>query len=897
MSIRERPVRGHGGAQRGIRKLFRPNHIPTVIALLVTMAAALFGEIQNRAYFEQSERSTVADHVSLVRARLEGKINANIHLTHGLIGTLATEPDMNQERFSRLASHVFEQENQLRNLAAAPDLIIRMVYPLAGNAAALGLNYTTNAAQRDAALKVRDSGQVIMAGPVDLVQGGRGFVARFPVTYDDATGQPQFWGIVAAVIDAEALYTAAGLNDPDAPIEIAISGEDGTGARGSVFFGDPSILQDTPVTAEVALPNGSWVLSARPKAGWSNSPPNTWLLRTIMGVGVALVLIPVLLAGRLNEERRRRMIDQRRRELELTRLSRRLELALATSQIGIWEMNLTTGELSWDERMEELYGLPKGMDVNGYTHWRDALHPEDLERAEQEFNAAVQSGTQYVSNYRVVTPSGEIRHIRAIGAVYQDPGSDPRIVGVNWDVTADAQLSEALLHAKTQAEAKNFELEAAKARFEHSALHDPLTGLPNRRYLDEILEMHARQDNRRDGGAAILHIDLDRFKQINDTLGHAAGDAMLTHAAEVIVSAVREDDFVARVGGDEFVILSAGQKSYNDLRKLAERVIDEMRRPVSYQGHECRVGVSIGIACGDRSDVAPKQILVNADIALYRAKRRGRNRCEFFSEALQAEIITTKHTADDILNGLDDNAFVAYYQPQFDAKTLDIVGVEALARWQHPTRGLLLPDNFMAIAEDLNVVATLDKMILEQALAQRVFWKSQGIAIPRVSVNVSARRLADEKLVDTLRALDITPGTVSFELIESIYLDESDTMVSWTIDQIRELGIDVEIDDFGTGYASIISLLQLRPTRLKIDRKLIMPIVSSTGQRALVRSIVDIGTSLGVEVVAEGVETLEHARVLRDMGCTILQGYVFARPMSGDDISSFVRSNRWREAG
>ncbi|WP_404406482.1 EAL domain-containing protein [Pelagibacterium halotolerans] len=881
---------------RGIRALFRANTIPTIIALAVTVAAAFFADYQNRAYFEQGQRSAVLDHLSLVRARLEGKINADIHLVHGLVGTITVEPRMNQDRFSRLASHIFEQDNQLRNVAAAPDLVVRMVYPLAGNASVLGLDYNANAAQREAAMRAKDTGQMVLAGPVDLVQGGTGFIARFPVSYRDALGHSHFWGIVSAVIDAEALYTQAGLGDPESPFEIALSGRDGKGADGSVFFGDPAILKDDPVTATVALPSGSWLLAARPVGGWSTTPPNTWQLQLILAVGAALVLIPILLASRLSEERRRRVIEQRRREIELARLSRRLELALATSQVGVWEMNIVTGDLSWDDRMNEIYGLPTDGGSRDYTHWRNALHPDDLERAEREFKEAISSGSRYMSNYRVRTPAGEMRHIRAIGAVYQDPGSSPRIVGVNWDVTADAELSEALMRAKTQAEAKNFELETAKARIEHNALHDPLTGLPNRRYLDEILDMHARDDTQPRVEFSILHIDLDRFKQINDTLGHAAGDAMLIHAAEILKSSVRRDDFVARIGGDEFVILCIDRKASDELKRLSERIIEAMRQPVTYQGHECRFGVSIGIASGNGT-VSPKQMLINADIALYRAKRRGRSRYEFFSEELQAEIVNTKRTADEILNGLESNAFVAHYQPQFDARTLEIVGLEALARWQHPTMGLLGPDRFMDIAEELNVVATLDKQILEQAIAQRTEWQKEGVAVPRISVNVSARRLADETLVDTLKALKIAPGTVSFELVESIYLDESDTMVSWTIDQIRELGIDIEIDDFGTGYASIVSLLQLKPNRLKIDRQLIMPITASVAQQGLVRSIVDIGASLGVEVVAEGVETLEHARILKEMGCDSLQGYAFARPMSGESVADFIHSERWRQTG
>ena len=316
--------------------------------------------------------------------------------------------------------------------------------------------------------------------------------------------------------------------------------------------------------------------------------------------------------------------------------------------------------------------------------------------------------------------------------------------------------------------------------------------------------------------------------------------------------------------------------------------IEEMRDPIPYMGHECRCGVSVGIAYrrGEKTD--DKRLLIDADIALYRAKRLGRNRFEFFTEALQAEIVSNKNMADEILTGIEQGQFIAWYQPQIDARTMKLSGVEALARWQHPTRGIVAPDVFLPIAEELNVVATIDRLILEQTLSWMSTWRARGLVVPRASVNVSARRLRDENLIKSLKKLEIPRNTLAFELVESIYLDENDDMVSWNIDQIRELGIDIEMDDFGTGYASIVSLLKLQPQRLKIDRQLVKPILESEGQRRLIASIVDIGHSLGISVTAEGVETHEHARILAELECDSLQGYAFAKPLSPADLENFV---------
>ncbi|RYE83663.1 MAG: GGDEF domain-containing protein, partial [Hyphomicrobiales bacterium] len=330
------------------------------------------------------------------------------------------------------------------------------------------------------------------------------------------------------------------------------------------------------------------------------------------------------------------------------------------------------------------------------------------------------------------------------------------------------------------------------------------------------------------------------------------------------------------------------------LGDLADRIIIRMRQPVNYEGHECRFGVSVGIATALGTQVDPRKLLVDADIALYKAKSRGRNRYEFFSQELQAEVVKTKRVADQILQGLDRGEFEPWFQPQFDARTLDVVGCEALVRWRHPTEGILAPDAFLSVAEELNVVGTIDRLVLEQSLKWQAEWLAAGLNVPRISVNVSSRRLGDEQLVPSLRELNIKPGTVAFELVESIFLDEGDDVVHWHADQIKELGIEIEIDDFGTGYASIVSLLKLKPKRLKIDRQLVMPVVESTAQRHLVESVIEIGKSLGIDVVGEGVETMEHARILRDLGCDVLQGFAFARPMAAAKVADFVRAESWR---
>lgn len=878
-------------AKAALKNGFRPRILSGLIAAVLVIGGGVYLDQQAAGLDEQNLRASVRDQVSLVRAKLEGNINANIQLVRGLVSTITTEPNLGQLRFEALAKNLFEEDGQLRSVAIAPDLIVTMIYPEAGNEKALGFNYREAPAQRTSVFAARATGQLVLVGPISLVQGGQGFVARFPVFVHDVE-PPRFWGIVSAVIDTERLYTDSGLRDPNLSIDIAITDKSATAESREPFFG--TALTGEPVRAEVFLPPARWEISAQPKKGWGRDPVELWLLRLALVVCGTLILLPLFFAGRLSNERRRHYNELQLRETQLDSVSRRLSLALKTSQIGIWEMDMENNNLVWDGRMNELYGLPHDTE-RGYLSWHAALHPDDRLQAEAEFAEALLTG-RYQSVFRISRPDGQTRTIKAIGAAYEDPQSNRKIVGVNWDITADMALTEELKRSTALTEARNAELEAARVSIEHNALHDSLTGLPNRRYLDTILKQNAASGYDETGSIALLHIDLDRFKQINDTLGHAAGDAMLVHVSHVLRACCRQDDFVARIGGDEFVIVCSAVAGHSFLGTLAERVIARMREPVDYEGHQCRIGVSIGISAEYSPNIDVSRLLINADIALYRAKGHGRNRLEFFSEELQAEVTNTKRVADEILGGLERQEFIAYYQPQFDAKTHDVVGVEALARWRHPVLGIRAPDSFLAIAEDLNVAATLDRMMLEQAMADLERWDDLGINVPRASVNVSHKRLHDATLIAGLKLLNLAPGRIAFELVESIYLDESDAIVAWNIDQIKDLGIDVEIDDFGTGYASIVSLQKLRPSRLKIDRQLVDPIINDPQQRQLLSSIVEIGKSMGIEVVAEGVETMEHAAILRDLGCDILQGYAFARPMNRDDLEAFLLSERWREA-
>jgi diguanylate cyclase (GGDEF)-like protein/PAS domain S-box-containing protein len=595
-----------------------------------------------------------------------------------------------------------------------------------------------------------------------------------------------------------------------------------------------------------------------------------------------------------NRELETALAQLSRREVDLRELTQRFQLAIEASGYGIWEANVETGMAVWDRRMHEYFELPYidgRVDDDDFVRY---LHPEDRDHVQATVAEAIARESHYSCDYRIVTKSGKIRHLKAMGQTHRSADGRLKFIGIALDVSEQHQKNEALIAAKDDAEAKRAELEAMHAMLQHNAMHDPLTGLQNRRALDEALERLAGEPHDPAKRVTLLHIDLDRFKQINDTLGHAAGDAMLVHAAEVLRKNTRKGDLVARIGGDEFVVLVQNNGANKDISTLASRIIERMNIPLDYQGHECRFGVSIGIAREQTRRSSVRQLLVNADIALYRAKAHGRNRFEFFTSNLQAEIRRNKTLADQILRGLENREFVPWYQPQFCAKNHRLTGVEALVRWNHPERGILTPDQFLKNAEEINALATIDGHVLEQSLSDRISWAAKGLIVPKISVNVSARRLRDDQLLKSLKDLSITPGQIAFELVESIYLDDDDEVITRNIRRLKNLGIDIEIDDFGTGHTSIVSLLKLEPKRLKIDRQLVQPMLTSSREFSLVRSIIEIGTSLDIETVAEGVESMTHAVRLEEMGCWTLQGYAFAKPMRASDLVDFVNAGAWK---
>ncbi len=571
-----------------------------------------------------------------------------------------------------------------------------------------------------------------------------------------------------------------------------------------------------------------------------------------------------------------------RSEREFQDILRRLELALDASQIGVWEHDLDRNVISWDAQMHRLYRTGRSSGPVATAVWADAIHPDDRLRAEGEFDAAVAERGQYNSEFRIIWPNGEIRYIRSRAHFYVSDEGRPSFIGAEWDVTADVLLNDEAARQRSVAEARALALEESNARIEYAAEHDYLTGLPNRRLFDSRLAELAEMPDV--STLAVLHLDLDQFKQINDSHGHTAGDAVLRAAALRIEAAIPETAMAARIGGDEFVIVLVNFGGMAALNRMAKDVQRRLKKKVRFGQELLQSGASIGISWSANRGEA--NLLAESDIALYQAKASGRDRIEFFSQQLKDDLMSKRRLAEELTLALESGDIVPFYQLQFDARTREIVGIEALARWKHPERGILAPGTFLKVADEYNLSAELDATILRRVLADRRSWERHGAKVPHIAVNISGQRLYDPLLVDDLVALKIPPNSIVFELIETIFLDDCDDELLQRVDRIKQMGIEIEIDDFGSGHASLIGLVRLRPTRLKIDRQLVDEIDTSEEQRRVVKSIVEIAKALDVGVIAEGVETEAHAAVLADLGCETLQGFALSHPASAAEVSS-----------
>ncbi len=453
-------------------------------------------------------------------------------------------------------------------------------------------------------------------------------------------------------------------------------------------------------------------------------------------------------------------------------------------------------------------------------------------------------------------------------------------------------MARALHSTLVRLEIENKRVRNSLARIEVLAHHDSLTGLPNRALARDRFEHSAATAKRTQEGAALLYLDLDDFKAVNDSLGHAAGDALLRDVAARLAACVRSNDTVSRQGGDEFLIVLDGLATEDGAGAIAHKLVQELARPFSLNGLEITVTGSLGIALYPANGGDFETLLKNADLAMYQAKEAGRNAFHFFDEKMNANVAEHLHLVSAMRSALANNEFRLHYQPQFALADERIVGAEALIRWTHPELGPMAPAHFIPLAERSGLIFEIGAWVLQEACRQAKAWQLAGLNDLVIAVNVSPVQLRRDNLAGevqkALLAADLAPRCISLELTESMLLADSQALRD-TLDRIRALGLRISIDDFGTGYSSLSYLKRFDVERLKIDQSFVRRMTQDTNDEGIVRAIIQIASSLHLEAVAEGVEDRQTMARLAQMGCGYGQGYLWSPALPPEEFFRFVK--------
>ncbi len=565
-----------------------------------------------------------------------------------------------------------------------------------------------------------------------------------------------------------------------------------------------------------------------------------------------LLEVRLSVAERLLKERQTRSDTQQ----HLKQSEERYALAAAGSTDALWDWDLESGILYLSPRWRDLTGLSPDSAYDKETGWFSLIHPDDRERVELELKEHLNGNNdRFECDYRVRHAEGEWRWVLSRGLVFKDESGKPlRIAGSHTDLT-------------------------------RRGMHDSLTGLPNRAlFIERLRNVFERQRRRGDVPFAILFIDLDRFKMINDSLGHAAGDDVLTQIAQILCRCVRAGDYVSRFGGDEFAILLEPVHGAAKAEEVAERIIRECSMPLKFNDREVYAATSIGIVMSDPVYQSVDELLRDADTAMYQAKSLGRGRMQVFEPALREAAQERMRLATDLRKAVSQHGFTNYYQPIVTLGTREIRGFETLARWYHPDRGYIPPTLFIKLAEDLGLIGELGIWIFREACRQFREWQNTyGEEFDLyLSVNLATRQLSQPDLIGTLRNIldeySIPPGQICLEVTESMVIEDIES-VSTLLENLKKLGVKISMDDFGTGYSSLKNLHDLPIDVLKIDQSFVGQIGKDWETTEIVRAIIELGNNLDIDIIAEGVSTELQEQMLASQGCRLGQGYLFSMPL------------------
>jgi diguanylate cyclase (GGDEF)-like protein/PAS domain S-box-containing protein len=578
-----------------------------------------------------------------------------------------------------------------------------------------------------------------------------------------------------------------------------------------------------------------------------------------------------LLAQWVGSELERRQADDALRASEAS-----LVYAQHMAHIGNWERNIVTNEVRWSKEVDRIFGLDPQQSDPSFAVFLNAVHPDDRQNVIDTVNQAISEKRPYRNDFRVVHPDGTERIAHSEAEItFDDNGRAVYLFGTIQDVTERRQVQE---------------------RLHYLAYYDSLTGLPNRQQVNDSLDRAMLEAATRERLVAVMFLDLDRFKNINDTLGHDVGDALLKEVAVRLKASLRPGDSISRLGGDEFILILGNIANINDVSRVAQKILDQFIPPFRIAGRDLFISPSVGITLYPFDDDNPENLLRNADIAMYRAKELGRNNFQFYTPELNVRAARRLELETGLRRALENEEFILHYQPLVNMQTGKITGMEALLRWQHPEFGLIPPMDFIPLAEETGLIVPIGEWVLRTACAQIKTWHATGFPAMHVAVNLSSVQLQQKNFADTvkkaLRETGLEPQYLDLELTESLLMHDMEA-VEKILKELKALGVLFSLDDFGTGYSSLSYLKRFPIDFLKIDRSFVNDINHDRYGAGIVRAIIVMAHTLGIKVIAEGVETAEQLEFLRAQECDITQGYFCSEPLATETFTDLLKD--WQD--
>lgn len=851
--------------------------LPIGVLVIGALLSYGLGALDN-ARQRDTERAAVALQLSSLGTRLAERVRFAFSGTEGIAQLISIDGSISPQHFRRMAQSAIEAVPYIRHIVIAPDDVIVDTYPLAGNEGIIGLDYRTRQNQFPLIEKARRSATALLAGPVTLYQGGREVIYRRPVFLSAHSERDAYWGLVSVVAGTEALLNAGGLEEEEW-LTVALRGQDGLGAEGAMIYGDSALFDGAPVVVDVSIPGGYWQLAAQPRRGWS-TPSVIDSSLFLLAISTSLLLSLFIFQASLNHRLiRRRNADLRKEIAErefisssLMQSEDRFRILFERSPDPIW----IRGQ---DGRIN--LGNSAGLRALGFKG--PEFPSVTVADISPEFQPDGQSSVDKAAALRIeVEREGSLRfewdHKRVDGSVF------PTEVTLCTIQLARELVTYAVVRDITARK-------EAERGLEYLAHFDSVTGLPNRVLFHKQLIEGIDQARHQNNCMAVLMLDLDGFKLVNDSLGHPMGDLLLQHATHRFVDAVRQGDVVARLGGDEFGFILDGLECEADVVPVVGKILAALQQPFFLDDTAALVTASIGVTLYPQNGATAQALLTQADTAMYAAKEAGRNDFCFYQSHMTTQIQARVALEAAIRRALERNEFEVWYQSKLDLNTGKVAGAEALIRWRSPTLGLVSPADFIPLAERTGLIVSIGHWLLDHVCSQVRRWRDSGLFTQHVAINVAVLQIERGDFVEDVRLAlqrhELPAQALEIEVTESLVMNRKE-LAHTVLSQLRSMGLTVAVDDFGTGYSSLAYLKDLPIDNLKIDRTFISGLPHDKAYVAITQAVIELGHALGFTVTAEGIETVEQLAFLRNAGCDTGQGYLISRPVPVDEFEALL---------